>query len=266
VAVIGGPTGGPAGGADGLYATDGSGNPIEAAPTDPDQSASVSEADVTGAPVGGTGAHFTFGPDASFEQSEGAGGAILYFDDLPLGAGSNFTGTGAAFASGLRDGPPVTPPFSSGGGGGGSGGLLFTHGLPQGPSSNSWGGQSLMQGGGNTSQSGDANHSIQVASFQLAVDRLSSGPGSIVTGNSASPEHLSFTSPAGGNTTDFFTSGTWGVVHNLSTSLPSSVTDQAAFSISGMAPTPGGLAIWGLLGLVFGGAGWRHRRRLLAIA
>jgi len=268
VAVVGSPSGGFAGG---LYATDGGGNPVDTAPAAPDELSSVSESDVTGAPPGGTGSHFTFGPDANFERGEGAGAAIHYFDDLPLKPISNLGNAGAALAAGPKGGLAATPQFSSGGGGGG---LLLTHVLPEGTSSiktpsNAWGGQSFVQGGGNSSPNTAANHSIQLASFQLAVDRLSSGPGPMVTVNSLAANSLTdrmISTPAGGETSGFFTSGTWGTVQNVSTALPSPATDHAAFSVSGMAPEPGSLVVWALLGLVFGGAGWRHRRRLLALA
>ncbi len=287
VAVIGASSGGSAvGGSNGgLYATDGSGNPVDAAPASGDEFTSISETDVTGAPPGGTGTHFTFGPDANFEQSESAAGAIVYFDDLPHGSGANVGGSGLALGGGPKGGPPMPASFSSaaggrvggGGGGGGGGGLLFTHGLPQGSlssaaSSGAGGGQSFLQGGGNASsgnasQGGDANHSVQIASFHLATDRFASGPGPVVAGNVLATDHVLASSPLGGETTGFFTSGTWGVVPKVSTALPSSVVmDHAAFSINGMAPAPGSLTVWGLLGLVLGGAGWRHRRRLLALA
>lgn len=265
VAVVGAPSGGFAGG---LYATDGGGNPIDTASPAPDEFASISDADVTGAPLGGMGAHFTFGPDASFERNDGAA-AIQYFDDLPLKSVSSFGNSSDALGAGSKGSLPTATQFSSGGAGGG---LLITHVLPPAAtsnmaSSNAWQGQSFMQGGGNSSPNPEANHSIQLASLALAAN----GAGPMVASNSIAGNSLSdrmvSTLASGGETTGFFTSGTWGVVQNVSTALPSPVVmDHAALTVSGMAPEPGSLAVWGLLGLVFGGAGWRHRRRLLALA
>lgn len=275
-----------------FYATDANGNPVDVLQpgdvlhtevnfttfnqtsdnvgglTPVDEFTAVSQMDVTSAtPIGTTGSYlFTFGPNASFENTFGNGAMIAFFEDTNHDYAQNYGDTAAPLSSGPSDSDAVAALFSQGAS---NGSLFWVLGLPTGATAPTVGWQAVMQGGNNLTNVANTNdYVVQFANFNFALDRLMGGNvpagigDNIVLNREPSNSSLfPFTGPA-----DVLGSGSWNGVQDINTPFQAESTDQISFNSGGVVPEPGSLTVWGLIGLVFGGASWRHRRRLLALA
>lgn len=231
-----------------------------------EQMTAITDIDVMGGHfIGGTIAYqFTFGPDSNIEQSDGAGSLITHLDVPPHDSVGAANGAWTVLNMDSKTAGTPSSAYSSQVQGGG--GLFWTHGLSSGGGGGLLGGGAMGQGANNTSsQSHLTSFAAQLASSNLALDHIPSGVIPIVIGKSLIlereiPISSPITAPA-----DLLAGGTGGGSPDFT---PPSLgrIDSLSFHVSGMAPEPGSLIVWGLIGLVFGAAGWRHRRRLLALA
>lgn len=226
----------------------------------------ITDIDVMGGNfIGGTITYqFTFGPDSNIEQSDGAGPLIAHLDGPPHDTAGAANGAWTVLNMGSKTEGIASSSYSSPGQAGG--GLFWTHGLSSGGGGGLLGGGSMNQGANNVSSPSHlANSAVQLASSNLAIDHTPSGVVSIVIGNSLIFERdVSGSSPLT-TPADLLVGGTGGGSPGF-TPPPMGRIDSLSLHVSGMAPEPGSLIVWGLIGLIVGGAGWRHRRRLLALA